>query len=66
MKKKNVLASLLLAGAMFLTACGGSASSTSAAGGVSGSFTGQYLKPLLEKDRQLREAEAEKSKKKKA
>ena len=40
MKKKNVLASLLLAGAMFLTACGGSASSTSAAGGVSGSFTG--------------------------
>ena len=40
MKKKNVLASLLLAGAMFLTACGGSASSTSAAGVVSGSFTG--------------------------
>ena len=40
MKKKNVLASLLLTGAMFLTACGGSASSTSAAGGVSGSFTG--------------------------
>ena len=40
MKKKNVLASLLLAGAMFLTACGGSASSTSAASGVSGSFTG--------------------------
>ena len=40
MKKKNVLASLLLAGAMFLTACGGSASSTSTAGGVSGSFTG--------------------------
>ena len=40
MKKKNILASLLLAGAMFLTACGGSASSTSAAGGVSGSFTG--------------------------
>ena len=40
MKKKNVLASLLLAGAMFLTACSGSASSTSAAGGVSGSFTG--------------------------
>ena len=40
MKKKNVLASLLLAGAMFLTACGGSTSSTSAAGGVSGSFTG--------------------------
>jgi len=40
MKKKNVLASLLLAGAMFLTACDGSASSTSAAGGVSGSFTG--------------------------
>ena len=40
MKKKNVLASLLLAGAMFLTACGGSASSTGAAGGVSGSFTG--------------------------
>ena len=40
MKKKNVLASLLLAGAMFLTACGSSASSTSAAGGVSGSFTG--------------------------
>ena len=40
MKKKNGLASLLLAGAMFLTACGGSASSTSAAGGVSGSFTG--------------------------
>ena len=40
MKKKNVLASLLLAGAMFLTAYGGSASSTSAAGGVSGSFTG--------------------------
>ena len=40
MKKKNVRASLLLAGAMFLTACGGSASSTSAAGGVSGSFTG--------------------------
>ena len=40
MKKKNVLVSLLLAGAMFLTACGGSASSTSAAGGVSGSFTG--------------------------
>ena len=40
MKKKNVLASLLLAGAMFLTACGGNASSTSAAGGVSGSFTG--------------------------
>ena len=40
MKKKNVLASLLLAGAMLLTACGGSASSTSAAGGVSGSFTG--------------------------
>ena len=40
MKKKNVLASLLLAGAMFLTACGGSASSTSAADGVSGSFTG--------------------------
>ena len=40
MKKKNVLASLLLAGTMFLTACGGSASSTSAAGGVSGSFTG--------------------------
>ncbi len=40
MKKKNVLASLLLAGAMFLTACGGSASSTRAAGGVSGSFTG--------------------------
>ena len=40
MKKKNVLASLLLAGAMFLTACGGSASSTSAAGGVSGNFTG--------------------------
>ena len=40
MKKKNVLASLLLASAMFLTACGGSASSTSAAGGVSGSFTG--------------------------
>lgn len=40
MKNKNVLASLLLAGAMFLTACGGSASSTSAAGGVSGSFTG--------------------------
>lgn len=40
MKKKNVLTSLLLAGAMFLTACGGSASSTSAAGGVSGSFTG--------------------------
>ena len=40
MKKKNVLASLLLSGAMFLTACGGSASSTSAAGGVSGSFTG--------------------------
>ena len=40
MKKKNVLASLLLAGAMFLTACGGSSSSTSAAGGVSGSFTG--------------------------
>ncbi len=40
MKRKNVLASLLLAGAMFLTACGGSASSTSAAGGVSGSFTG--------------------------
>ena len=40
MKKKNVLASQLLAGAMFLTACGGSASSTSAAGGVSGSFTG--------------------------
>ena len=40
MKKKNVLASLLLAGAMFLTACGGSASSTSVAGGVSGSFTG--------------------------
>ena len=40
MKKKNVLASLLLAGAMVLTACGGSASSTSAAGGVSGSFTG--------------------------
>ncbi len=31
---------------------------------VPGSFTGQYLKPLLEKDRQLREAEAEKSKKK--
>ena len=40
MKKKNVLASLILAGAMFLTACGGSASSTSAAGGVSGSYTG--------------------------
>ena len=40
MKKKNVLASLLLAGAMFLTACGGSASSNSAASGVSGSFTG--------------------------
>ena len=40
MKKKNVLASLLLAGAMFLTACGGSASSISAASGVSGSFTG--------------------------
>ena len=40
MKKKNVLASLLLAGAMFLTACGGSASSTSAESGVSGSFTG--------------------------
>ena len=26
---------------------------------VPGSFTGQYLKPLLEKDRQLRAAEAE-------
>ena len=41
MKKKNVLASLILAGAMFLTACGGGASSTTAAsGGVSGSYTG--------------------------
>ena len=40
MKKKNVLASLILAGAMFLTACGGGASSTTAASGVSGSYTG--------------------------
>ena len=39
-KKKQILASLLLAGAMFLTACGGSASSTTAASGVSGSYTG--------------------------
>ena len=40
-KKKQVLASLLLAGAMFLSACGGSAStSTTASGGVSGSYTG--------------------------
>ena len=40
-KKKQVLASLLLAGAMFLTACGGSSStSTTASGGVSGSYTG--------------------------
>lgn len=40
-KKKQVLASLLLAGAMFLTACGGSAStSTTTSGGVSGSYTG--------------------------
>lgn len=42
MKKKHMLASLLLAGAMFLTACGGSASSTTAVSnaGVSGTFSG--------------------------
>lgn len=42
MKKKHMLASLVLAGAMFLTACGGSASSTTASSsaGVSGTFSG--------------------------
>ena len=42
MKRKLTLASLVLAGAMFLTACGGSASSTAASGssGVSGKFSG--------------------------
>lgn len=43
MKKKHMLASLVLAGAMFLTACGGSASSTttaSSSAGVSGTFSG--------------------------
>ena len=40
MKKKHILASLVLAGAMFLSACGGSASSTTSASGVSGTFTG--------------------------
>lgn len=43
MKKKYTLASLVLAGAMFLTACGGSASSSTAASessGVSGTFSG--------------------------
>lgn len=36
MKKKNVLASVLLAGALFLSACGGSASTSTSASGVSG------------------------------
>ena len=40
MKKKNVLASVLLAGALFLSACGGSTSTSTSASGVSGSFTG--------------------------
>ena len=39
MKKKNVLASVLLVGALFLSACGGSASTSTSASGVSGSFT---------------------------
>lgn len=42
MKRKHALASLVLAGAMFLTACGGSASSTAASSdkGVSGVLSG--------------------------